>query len=208
MTTSVDVRENLRAQIAFIESGGLSSKVVDEKKRKHTIRQGDDILDELTSVSGESQNGSTQEAFQKIVRLVRMREQASVALRQRLVRENFSEEAIDGALARAVACGLVDDRRYADVLVRSRLSQGRGRRGIAAELASLGVDASEVDAFTEQELVGDDSEEIERAVAVLERKPPRSKNRRDAAYRRLVQKGYSSAVASSAARRWCELTVE
>lgn len=208
MTTSVDVRENLRAQIAFIESGGLSSKVVDEKKRKRTIRQGDDILDELTSVSGENQNGSTQEAFQKIVRLVRMREQASVTLRQRLAREGFSEEAIDGALARAVACGLVDDRRYADVLVRSRLSQGRGRRGIAAELASLGVDVSEVDAFTEQELVGDDSEEIERAVAVLERKPPRSKNRRDAAYRRLVQKGYSSAVASSAARRWCELTVE
>ena len=58
-----------------------------------------------------------------------MREQSSSALRSRLVREGFPEGAACAAVERAVACGLVDDRRYADVLVRSRLAQGRGRRG-------------------------------------------------------------------------------
>ena len=44
---------------------------------------------------------------------------------------------------------------------------------------------------------GDDAGELARALAVLDRRPPRAKNLRDAAYRRLVQKGYGSSVASS-----------
>ena len=122
------------------------------------------------------------------------------------MREGFSEEDAAAAVARAVACGLVDDRRYADVLVRSRLAQGKGRRGIAAELAELGIDAEGVAALAEGgQGDGDDAGELARALAVLDRRPPRAKNLRDAAYRRLVQKGYGSSVASSAARRWrCE----
>ena len=111
-------------------------------------------------------------------------------LRRRLVREGFSEEDAAAAVARAVACGLVDDRRYADVLVRSRLAQGKGRRGIAAELAELGIDAEGVAALAEGgQGDGDDAGELARALAVLDRRPPRAKNLRDAAYRRLVQKG-------------------
>lgn len=142
-----------------------------------------------------------EKAFRKIERLACAREQASAALRRRLVREGFSEEDAAAAVARAVACGLVDDRRYADVLVRSRLAQGKGRRGIAAELAELGIDAEGVAALAEGgQGDGDDAGELARALAVLDRRPPRAKNLRDAAYRRLVQKGYGSSVASSAAR--------
>ena len=76
-------------------------------------------------------------AFRKIERLCLVRERASEQLRQRLAREGFEAEAVEAALDRALACGLVDDGRFADVLVRSRLAQGRGRRGIAAELIVL-----------------------------------------------------------------------
>ena len=131
-------------------------------------------------------------AFRKIERLCLVRERASEQLRQRLARGGFEAEAVEAALDRALACGLVDDGRFADVLVRSRLAQGRGRRGIAAELESLGIDADSVEA------------EVDRALALLDRKPPRAKNRRDAAYRRLAQKGFSASVSSSAARLWCE----
>ena len=124
-------------------------------------------------------------AFRKIERLCLVRERASEQLRQRLARGGFEAEAVEAALDRALACGLVDDGRFADVLVRSRLAQGRGRRGIAAELESLGIDADSVE-------------------ALLDRKPPRAKNRRDAAYRRLAQKGFSASVSSTAARLWCE----
>lgn len=141
-------------------------------------------------------------AFRKIERLACAREQASVALQRRLVREGFSEEAVCEALERACACGLVDDQRYADVLVRSRLSQGRGRQGIAAELADLGIDSDTVETFVDSDEGHD--REVERALELLERRPPQAKNKHDAAYRRLVQKGFGASVASTAARLWCE----
>ena len=128
-------------------------------------------------------------AFRKIERLALAREQASAALRARLVREGFPPEAADAAVGRALACGLVDDARYAEVLVRSRLSQGR--------------DASVVPGWPEEFAVDHESE-VARALALLDRKPPRAKNQRDAAYRRLAQKGFGASVASTAARIWSE----
>lgn len=139
--------------------------------------------------------------MRKIERLASMREQASSALRARLVRDGFPAEVADEAVERACACGLVDDVRYADVLVRSRLAQGKGVAGIERELAELGIDASGL----EELAVADDHDaELARALALLDRKPPRAKNKREAAYRRLMQKGYGSSVASSAARQWAE----
>lgn len=145
-------------------------------------------------------------AFRKIERLCLVREQASEQLRQRLARDGFEPDAVETAVARALACGLVDDSRFADVLVRSRLAQGRGRRGIAAELEALGIDADGVEALAAGD--GDDAGEVDRALALLDRKPPRAKNRRDAAYRRLAGKGFSASVSSTAARLWCESNPE
>lgn len=122
-------------------------------------------------------------------------------LEARLVKDGFSEEAAAAAVSRAVRCGLIDDSRYADVLARSRISALRGLSGIARELEGLGIDPESVEPYAEAFALGDDWE-IGRALSILESKPPRAKNARDAAYRRLVQKGYSSSVAASAARLW------
>ena len=132
-----------------------------------------------------------------------MREQASEALRRRLVREGFEAAAVDEALGRAVSCGLVDDARFAEVLMRSRVSAGRGRRGIESELEGLGIDPACVPGWPDEFAVGED-DEVERALALLAAKPPRSKNVREGAYRRLMQKGYGASVASTAARLWSE----
>lgn len=191
--TSEDIRARLRAQIACLESSGAAR--VTEVREVSANTDANAPFDE-----------ETERAFRKIERLAGAREQASVALRRRLVREEFGEDAVERAIERALACGLVDDRRYADVLVRSRLSQGKGRRGIAAELTDLGINPDAVEAFSIDD--GDDSDEVGRALALLDRKPPRSKNRRETAYRRLAQKGFSASVASSAARQWCEANPE
>ena len=222
-----EVRARLRAQIAAIESGDAG----DHSARSESDRvfpQEDAVQDAARQASASPSAGcrtgsntarrntaqaaarheaarpddEEDRAFRKVERLACAREQASEALRRRLAREGFSDEASSAAVERAVSCGLVDDRRYADVLVRSRLSQGRGKSGIAAELAGLGIDPGEVESFAEAG--ADEGGEIERALALLDRKPPRAKNRRDAAFRRLVQKGFGSAIASSAARLWCE----
>ena len=144
-------------------------------------------------------------AMRKIERLCSLREQASAALRERLVRDGFSEKVAEKAVGRAVECGLVDDARFADVLVRCRLAAGKGCAGSARELASHGIDPAHVESYLDAAEAGSDAE-LSRALDLLERKPPRAKNAREAAYRRLVGKGFSSSIASSAARTWWEST--
>ena len=50
----------------------------------------------------------------------------------------------------------------------------------------------------------DEEPEVERALELLRRKPPRAKNVRDAAFRRLVMKGYSHDIAATASRLFVE----
>lgn len=230
MPDAAEVRARLRAQIAAIEASPSACKgdagreaPCPSPEDAQVLRGALDPLqedDDLCAASGSlarSRGGGVSPAasvealaaddaecaFRKIERLALAREQASAALRARLVREGFPPEAADAAVGRALACGLVDDARYAEVLVRSRLSQGRGAQGIAAELESLGIDASVVPGWPEEFAVDHESE-VARALALLDRKPPRAKNKRDAAYRRLAQKGFGASVASTAARIWSE----
>ena len=85
----------------------------------------------------------------------------------------------------------------------SRISQGRGSAGIIRELAENDIDAEDVPGWPYDYPLSTE-EETERAIGLLQRKPPHAKNKREAAYRRLMQKGYPSMVASSAARLWFE----
>ena len=204
---SDDMIARLRAQIASIEKAPPThQESLPEEKALGEAASGnlDGSFHDADAALDEKRVSDDAEcAFRKIERLSLVREQASAALRTRLRREGFSEQATERALERALACGLVDDTRFAEVLMRSRLSQGRGAQGIEAELARLAIDADTVPGWPEDFAVDDDSE-IERALAVLDRKPPRAKNQRDAAYRRLAQKGFGASVASTAARLWTE----
>lgn len=202
--SSEEIKAQLRAQMASIERSGYTQK---SPEIKGTSESAADLFEEeneeFAPVDDRDAKKEQEAAFRKIERLSLMREQASVALRNRLLREEFSETAVEAALARACACGLVDDVRYAGVLVRSRIAQGRGIQGIEAELKKLDIEASVVEGWP-FDYVADVDEEINRAIALLDKKPPRSKNKREAAYRRLAQKGFGASVASTAARLWSE----
>lgn len=145
------------------------------------------------------QPDAEREALRRIVRLCNVSERSTKALSERLAKDGFEPEVAERALARAEELGIVDDRRYAEALVRSRLGAGKGRAGIAREVASLGIDPETLDSWEEGE-----DDELERALELLRKRPPRAKNLRAAAYRRLVTKGYSSSCAQTAARLWSE----
>lgn len=142
------------------------------------------------------------QVFQKILRRATVCEQCSAKLHERLLREGFSPEAVDSALQRAVSLGIVDDIRYAEAYAHTRLAAGQGRVGIQADLERCGISILATEEL--QELLGENDDEYSRAFETLNRKPPRSKNQREGAYRRLMQKGYGSAVAASVARQWAE----
>ncbi|MEG0990043.1 MAG: RecX family transcriptional regulator [Gordonibacter sp.] len=209
------LKARLRAQIAAIEAKNptlvLSGHITPGSTCKGpcgnegtcSSKTNRSTTEDEGSCEAPDERGERLRAFRKIERLCNVREQASEQLRRRLVRDGFSEAATEAAIVRALGCGLVDDARFAEVLVRCRLAAGKGMQGIERELSSLGIEPSSVSGWPDEFSTGEESE-IERALALLERKPPRAKNQRDAAYRRLAQKGFSASIATTAARLWSE----
>ncbi len=143
-------------------------------------------------------------AMSKIVRLVNHREHSTRSLKKRLLQASFDETVADAAIRRAVELGLVDDARYANILVSSRISQGKGCQGIARELLDNHIDPETVSAFVEYRDEVAPQREADQAVELLRKRPPKAKNQRDAAYRRLRQKGYDNATAIEAVNRWMD----
>ena len=141
-------------------------------------------------------------AFEKAVALINVTERSEKGLRERLARAGYGQEEIDEAVSRCLDYGFVDDMRYASLLIRSRMNQGKGCDGIARELRGQGIDIESVPGWPEE--FHDFGDERGRALTFLEKHPPHSKNLREGAYRKLVQKGYSVSVASETARKWTE----
>jgi regulatory protein len=77
------------------------------------------------------------------LRLLTVRPRTRAELQQALARKGIDAEVSDGVLSRLDAIGLVDDKAFAEVWVRSRHTyEGLGRRALAVELRRKGVDES------------------------------------------------------------------
>lgn len=147
-------------------------------------------------------NEEAQDAFKKIERLVKVRDRSVCETRKRLVRDGYSDSAIQSAVEKALYVRYLDDTRFADVLVRSRLRAGKGLPGVIRELREHEIDPERIlvgfpDSYLEQFPNQEDA-----AYRLLCRKPPRAKNVKQAAYAKLIRSGYSSAVAADAVKLW------
>jgi regulatory protein len=175
---------------------------------KHHPNEFDEGLSKTKSAT-QAESGSRvaeegqRSAFKKIVDLLAASDKSEAALRERLERAEFDHQDIDEAIARAKELGFVDDRRYADAFVRSRVAQGKGSAGIERDLKAHNIDPFILDGWPHAYSIDDDSE-LDRALAFLHSRPPKSKNLRESAYRKLVSRGYPSAVCARAARIWSE----
>ena len=155
-----------------------------------------------SNASIDSEEKTEVQAFKKIERLVKVRDRSVAEVRGRLEKDLYTPEVIDAAIARALRCGYLDDLRFADVLIRSRLRAGKGLAGIVSELKRHSINPEEqLPHFPDAYLCLFPSQK-DSAIALLCKKPPRSKNKLQAAYAKLVRSGYSSSLASEAAREW------
>jgi regulatory protein len=160
--------------------------------------------EQYTPESESIRDRAHEEAFKRILGWVGVRERSCAEVRGRLERLDFKDEVIAATIERAKRCLVLDDSRFASSLVRTRLASGKGRQAIEAELRDHHVDPLILEGWPEEFFPSEETE-LQRAIDLLESKPPMSKNKREAAYRRLIGKGYSSSIASSAARIWFEV---
>jgi regulatory protein len=136
-------------------------------------------------------------AMDKLIRSCSVCEQSSLKIRRKLEMAGFDQETINAAVEKAQRYSYIDDTRYCECLIRSALSQGKGLRNVLPEIRSLDINPEELEAYNEFNSIPKE-DFIERAVDLLKRKPPHSKNIRASAYRRLISKGYDMSVASKA----------
>lgn len=146
-------------------------------------------------------NDNANAAFGKIERLLAVRDRSVTETRSRLQRDHYTERAIAESLERALHCGYLDDVRFAEGFIRMRLRASKGINGIVRDLKGHQIDAYAIpgfpDAFLEEQ-----GSQLDNAIRLLERKPPRAKNKKQAAYAKLIRNGFSSSVASSAVKTW------
>ena len=73
------------------------------------------------------------------LRLLDYQDRSEKELRERLLKKDYPEEDVDLVIRSLKDCGLLDDRRYAELFARSKLSSGKGRVYIFNKLRKKGI---------------------------------------------------------------------
>lgn len=130
------------------------------------------------------------------LRALARRPHARGDLRRRLILKEHPPEAVDRALERLAAQGLLDDRQYAEHYAATRASRGRGPARLVTDLLRQGVDRRSAEAAVEAALAAEGIDPAGAARAVAERwaaqlgaLPAAVKRRRLRAY--LARRGYA-----------------
>lgn len=84
-------------------------------------------------------------AYRTVLRSLERRAFARFDLGRRLRRKGHPAPAVDAALERAAALGLLDDAAFALNYVQTRTARGRGPSRLAADLMAMGVERSLID---------------------------------------------------------------
>ena len=133
------------------------------------------------------------------LRLLGRRDYSAAEITRRLVERGYAREAVEAAVADLEAGGIIDDRRAAEVHVRtaSRL-KGRGALRIRRELEARGIRAEAIDYALAGLSPDDDRAAIRR---FLERKPPPDTPQvRRRLFQQLVRRGFSPALVAAELR--------
>jgi regulatory protein len=158
---------------------------------------------DFSEKNGVRLKNASHDAFERIIRLCAVRDRSVQELRERLASDGYMHETIDGCLKRAVDCGLVDDRRFSESLIRSRLRAGKGESIVRRDLKKHGIVPEELEGWPDSYGMDEVAQE-ERALALLDGYSSPSKDIWAAAFRYLSAKGYSKSIVTRVVRIWIE----
>jgi regulatory protein len=147
-------------------------------------------------------------ACRAALRSLETRGRARRDLRRRLLQKQHPPEAVDEALARLEARGLLDDRRFAAEYAARRAAAGRGAQRLVTDLLAQGVDRGVAQTAVTEALAqeGVDARQMARTVAVrraaqLGDLPAAVRKRRLLAY--LARRGYSAVEVKELVEELC-----
>jgi regulatory protein len=142
------------------------------------------------------------------LRALARRAHARRDLQRRLVRKQHPPRAVDAALERLAARGLLDDRRFAEQYAALRATRGKGPARLIKDLLAQGVERRTAEDAVRRALADEcvDPEIEARAVAVKRARqlaglPPAVRRRRLLAY--LVRRGYAGSTVTELVEEVC-----
>jgi regulatory protein len=141
------------------------------------------------------------DAFERAVAALGHRERTVAELRDWLVERGFPAAEVEAALARLIEIGELDDERFARRYAEDKRElRGWGADRIRTTLSERGVELGLIEAA----VAGEASDEIERAVGLLERRgePAADDRARGRALAYLARRGYDSELAYAAVRAY------
>ncbi len=139
-----------------------------------------------------------QVAFDRIVAALQTRERSTTEIARKLKDEGFSDEQTNAAVARAQRCRLIDDLRFAEVFINSKMYAGWGRSRIERELKRAGIDPTSIPDYPDRFFTPDS--EYERAQALLARRTLSAKDPVNKFARYLIGKGFDVSLSFRLAR--------
>jgi len=162
------------------------------------------VIDRETQARIESA-ADAEAAYRTALRALERRPFSRAELERRLLRRGHPPDAVQAAIERATAAGLVDDRRFALHFVQTRAARGRGPARLRRDLRAVGVENAVIDEALAEGWPEDTDPET--AALALARKraaqlgslPTDVKRRRLLGY--LARRGYSGAQRIEAVRR-------
>jgi regulatory protein len=181
--------EAVRVEIDGVRFGAVPRELVTAEG----LRVGRELDDGLQDRLGAA--ADIEAAYRTVLRALEVRSYARGDLGRRLARKGHPRPAVEAALERAAALGLLDDAAFARSYVETRSARGRGPSRLTRDLLSMGVERSLIDrAIAAQWPEGSDRSTMPLALATkraaqLGRLPRHVKRRRVMAY--LARRGFS-----------------
>ena len=147
-------------------------------------------------------------AWRAALRMQRLRGHARVDLQRRLLRKQHPPAAVEGALERLAARGLLDDHEFAFHYAGTHAARGRGAPRLVRDLLAQGVERRLAERVVQEALTAEglDGDGVARAVAERRARqlaglPPEARRRRLLAF--LARRGFSGGKVRELVRELC-----